>query len=1150
MPDLRAVPPHTSPLAVLPAPLADPAVELSAPSRPPPQPNLRIDGANIQSPSAQPGRTPGLRSALGDRQNLRVLGQKLYEVATRLGEKAAPQAVLAALGQTPMEIDADSTYPLIAGNSTTLAALIRHLGFFPPTSHFHLTSLAHAVNQRAMEHPLGNFGGGLSWPVPLSRSEQDKLRLITLADSQQPLPRKGVLDALSDRQPVQGLDGPAKALASLVSSPEGQRLGKHLQEQMDGIATDHSANDYLLAAITLQMDPESIAAPQRNRVAGFDLASSEHWGKPASVVVDGLSKHLSASGKTCPEMAGVGAYILLARKAPEFLIKDIPPSVTYGSPAWASLAIAAATIEAQSPGKVPNMSFVQVMQQAESAGLADLDVTQQAQQAALMDWGVANGLLERKGDERYTEAELNALKNTFNSRQQQMISASGSLDEDIPSRKALALAELKQRFGDLGGLFEEKLISTTSQSRGGPATQATRLVGRHSLLDIAMMDLPSPAVFYSADSRIPLGELNARHRFGITEAFNQQFNDTIQAKKVAITTTIKHLVAQLPLKDRQNFEYGKITFYQHSSHTLGMGFTDKTHHPNGQELLVKIEREGESTAYEINFSQGTIRSIDLWEVKERSSRRANVVSEAKEFVPGRGETQHKNERTPGNRALLDSFATERTQYIADAFVEHLDLDNPDFKEQARGQTTLDEQRGRAKVVEDFLLNLVPLRSAIVNFQKGNYGEGALDLTLDIFGFLSAGAAVAGKLSKLGGAALSGVTKALRGAKIIGAATIGALNPLGGWGDLAVGGVRLLGKGLSKGIEAVNKLRGATGSYDLLKAISKDYGTAATGSFNVAGQRMEGGAVLHNGKWYAFDADKLRPYGGPLDGFAAGTKAVDGAIVTARIAPGSRFDNRMFAEYSASPSKIAGLSRNSQGVYIAADGHLSHIRHTDDTGKTAVYEVRQVTRTEDGLVQARIYHNGRQTPLLVQHVQGDQWQRLNLLGAAPLSVADDLGPVIGQGAEGIIYSSLDGKSVYKYLGRTSLKPSDTYISMEVLSLNKYYGEGFARGIIEDGHKYIKMGLIDGVDLAKFERGSLPSTARSLLDDMLAQMEAKDIYHNDLQLKNFLYSAKDQKIYPVDMDSQGLEFMVPVVMATYNRHKEELRRAFNSLIAKTS
>ena len=92
-------------------------------------------------------------------------------------------------------------------------------------------------------------------------------------------------------------------------------------------------------------------------------------------------------------MANVGAYVLLARKAPELLIKDLPASVTYGSTAWLNLSIAAATIEAQTPGKVPNMTFAQVMSAAEGASLQDLSITQKAQSAALRVWGVVNGVI-------------------------------------------------------------------------------------------------------------------------------------------------------------------------------------------------------------------------------------------------------------------------------------------------------------------------------------------------------------------------------------------------------------------------------------------------------------------------------------------------------------------------------------------------------------------------------------------------------------------------------------------------------------------------------------------------------------------------------------------------------------------------------------
>ncbi|MBN2987425.1 hypothetical protein [Pseudomonas lactucae] len=216
----------------------------------------------------------------------------------------------------------------------------------------------------------------------------------------------------------------------------------------------------------------------------------------------------------------------------------------------------------------------------------------------------------------------------------------------------------------------------------------------------------------------------------------------------------------------------------------------------------------------------------------------------------------------------------------------------------------------------------------------------------------------------------------------------------------------------------------------------------------------------------------------------------------------------------------------------------------------MYEVRQVTRTVDGAVQARIYHNNRQTPLLVEHVQGDQWRRLGAQGGTQPSVKSDLGPEIGRGEEAVIYASLDGKSVYKDLGPTRLTTAEGYTNMEVVNLNKYYGEGFAVVVVDEGRKYLKMGRIEGVDLSQFEKGDLPARARSLLDDAFAEMEAKDIFHNDPQLKNFIYSAKDNKVYPVDMDGLSAEFMVAGAIDVYNRKKQKARREFSELITQAA
>lgn len=879
-------------LPTLHAPLAD---NTAGPSNIPPE----TTESAVENPPSPPPRShtahpqkPGLKAALGDRKNLQVMGQKLNEIAARLGENATPHAVLTALKTTPMDVHPDSSFPTEAGNAATVESFLKGTGLGLPTNHFQLTGHARAIGDRAQQHPLGSFGGGLSWPVPIGASAQHSVVAAanSFAQKNPNLPQEGVsigvLEFLNRNQPLSGdaLNDPAKALEHLISSPRGQALGQSIQTGLEGVATDTSVNEYTLTAINLLLDPESTAKPHRNKVAGFDLAQDAHWGKPAPAVLEGLSRHLSTAGKTTPEMAKVGAYLLLARRAPEFLIKDIPPSVTYGSPAWISLAVAAVTIEAQTPGRVPNMTFVQVMLAAENANLQNLAVTQQAQKAALVDWGVANGVLGKKDDERYTGEELNALNDTFNTQQKQRMTASHSLDKDIPTRKEIALAKLIERFGDLGPLFEEKLISTLSHA--GPGNR-TRLTGTHSLLDIAMMDLPNPAQFHSADDRIipHLAALNANPRFGAADEFEQQFGATIKDKKAALTTTLQHLIGKLPIGDRKNLEYGAITFYQESSHTLGMGILPSdTPDPKNQELLVRIEQQGKDpVAYAINFDKGTIEPVGVERVQAKTSRTANRVFETNVFTPKGSEAHQRAETTPSSEAPPNSFSSTRTKYIADAFVEHFDLDNPQIKQQALGRTTYDDQRARAEPVEQFLLDLVPFRSAIVNFKKGNYGEGAADLALDVFGFLTAGVGTAVKVAKVGRSAASGAARILKGAKIIGTATVSAFNPLGGLGDLAVGGAGLVGKGFgaiaSQSLQQINKLRGATGSYDLLQAVSKEHGQALIGSFKAGGHSIEGVAIHRNDQWYRFDPVKNRPYGPPLNDFKPKGSGLMGGIAT-------------------------------------------------------------------------------------------------------------------------------------------------------------------------------------------------------------------------------------------------------------------------------
>ncbi|OPA86179.1 hypothetical protein BFW87_25875 [Pseudomonas fluorescens] len=931
------------------------------------------DATNTVTPSSSqsavsPVQAPTvshLQKLLADQGNLRTLASKLRGVDTRsYGKPVNPAQVAFGLNTNTLTPQQHSSYASLRTTPQTLGTVITDLGFKLPTNVDEVAALALELELKALPHPLGNLAGALSWPVPMSNADLEKMQAFLHSDESGIKGQAGYLFRGSSFAASE-LRNPAQALQKMLDNPRTLALGQALQKHMQGVSSDASAYDYVLALIQHQFDPESSASPERNKIAGFDLLQPENLGLSPYQVVQKLSNHLIAKNRSGPVIANFVNYLVLARSAPQFLIKDIPDNVTIGSLAWANLSIAAATVEAERPGAVANMSFAQVMSYSKTTeGQSHADAS--AQRNALVDWAVANGVVEKSTDDTYNPAQLETIRKSFNQQTTERLSASQALDKAIPTRKELALEKLKERFGDLGALFEEKLLGT-DQYRGEPGEVG--LGGMHSLLDIAMMDLPNSRPFTSSDPRIPLEKLNNNRTFGVTKAFDEQFASTIEDKKAAVNTTVRHLISQLPLEDRKNFEYGKVRFFKEGSHKLGTGFWGTTPGPKQPQLLASIERNGETYAYEINFNDGTIKPIKTQRAKTQQHSRGAWVDKTEAFKPD-GSAASLEREFPSTQSAINSFSSTRSRDIANVFVAHLELDAPEIKEQARGQTTLDKLNGGPKPLGEFLLNLIPFRSAIVNFQKGNYGDAVFDLTLDVFGFLTAGVATAGKLIKIGSAALSTSAKVLKGAKVIGVSTIGVLNPVSGLGDLAFAGGSLLGKGLgqlvSKGREVVNSLKGASGSYDLLKAASKDHGLLATGTYKYGEHAIEGGAVFRDGKWYGYDSVGKRPFGPELKSFTPNVVAFEGEVrtftdtwlgrmigsVLAPAAPNPNFrrDFQLAMQNAQSADRAAFIRGQNTAKPPAIYGYSAAMTQ-DDLKRLAVAEVR--TPEELGSLVRRI-----------------------------------------------------------------------------------------------------------------------------------------------------------------------------------------------------
>jgi len=163
----------------------------------------------------------------------------------------------------------------------------------------------------------------------------------------------------------------------------------------------------------------------------------------------------------------------------------------------------------------------------------------------------------------------------------------------------------------------------------------------------------------------------------------------------------------------------------------------------------------------------------------------------------------------------------------------------------------------------------------------------------------------------------------------------------------------------------------------------------------------------------------------------------------------------------------------------------------------------------------------------------------------ISIAADINglPPIAGGGEGMVYESRDGKYVYKkFSGFDRENSIPGSIEYEAAGFNTYYGAGSAEALLEDNQVYLKMIKLDGIPLDKLDKKNIPEGVGPALRKMFEEMESKDLYHQDPQEQNFLYSERDQKVYPVDMAAHPWEIAI-YTNDGYTRRKEELFHTFS-------
>nr|WP_314526633.1 hypothetical protein [uncultured Pseudomonas sp.] len=934
----------------------------------------------------------------------------------------------------PMKVEPGSAYArlnkLVEGGAVSLKQFIQDNGWNVPTDFGGLRNLLNYV--RRPKHPtktLGDYGGALSWPHPLSHEQlletyYHPVRTLELPPDSELF---GLLTSTLQLDSAEAAD-PKRVISALLNLPASQEVGRVLRVKADAVSTPGSDTDWLLAALHASLDRESVLGhvqpPPRNQIAGFDLADSRFWGKSPSTVMAGLTGHLKTLNRASEAMAPAAAQLLLAHKAPQFLVKDMPPGLALGSHSWVSLCTAVARIEAQAPGSASTMSYAQVMAFDNIAPVtrADQRVAQQAQQLAIIDWAVCRGIIPANPTDHYSREDLSHIRAVFDDEVGQLAQASATQRTDIPERKQITLDWLKEHFGAETD-YEKKCIYRVPESRDSP--------GPYSVVDLAvegrLLDAPEVipyrntfraattpraviAQWKSKDSAVPIAQIVNQAKTMTLPDFNQQFQAKVNAHLDQLETSqfsaITHMLTNMPLEDRKFLEYGKVEVYREElihHQPLSPPYWRRGQPDDQKPLLVRTEHEDETRVYEVNPNHHKIiRRPDLErnfvvghrafterfdlhrkpfdDDKIKVTSYADIPSNRRhiEKVSTEPEDGPLFAARPPTSAIPQTHGSSRTFRVAQLVRNNMyDEVREKIVRETRGLTTFESEVPPIRKIREFLLNLIPLRSAIVNFSRGNIDGGIQDLFFDTLGFVLAGASAAGQVGRVVNAAGSTAAKAWSVGRIVGLSAVGALSPIPGVEDAVA---RVGRSGVTRFKAALNQVRGSAGHYDVFKA-SRNYDAAATGISRINGEVVENVAVFHNSKWYAYDPKSGQPFGAALDDFTPSLRASDEHLESWKgaAAPMSDQSRRIREDFKALKGTLETGASRAQYHSGYATGDPFGVKGF--SSKMNAEQVMKLAKT-DGLSAAQVGALVRQEErLAVQHALKGVNQAQSVIEAA-------------------------------------------------------------------------------------------------------------------------------------------------------------------------
>lgn len=411
--------------------------------------------------------------------------------------------------------------------------------------------------------------------------------LITLSEEQfsairnataKLMPRSKLLTALynvTGRATVSH-ESAAQLVVEFVNHPVAQILaGKYLKElgwfgaNMEQEVSADILAQLLMTAMLLDLDASIGHDIQRNHVAGIDLYAPGNVDRHPTVVRDELTAVLRTRKWVEAGLEPLLAHLLLARNAPEFLVREIPPSITLGSIGWVNFCRAVTLVESYKAGATRLMSYAQITAYGE---LEPVSESQQHKRDLAMidpivDWALINQIVTTAELEQNEETATRRAIEAFEQHSDTFAQIAKAFSTPLPDRASIARTALQIAAPGCDTLDEKALSEKGGQHVMSMVDlhQSGDLVtgewDRQTVQHLFTLGVANPPIHDNPSGVSIYTRYPALLKLGsCDEDMDRQLDVHLDDLNSAMLSTVKLALAQMPEADLQIFMNADIHF--------------------------------------------------------------------------------------------------------------------------------------------------------------------------------------------------------------------------------------------------------------------------------------------------------------------------------------------------------------------------------------------------------------------------------------------------------------------------------------------------------------------------------------------------------------------------------------------------------------